>query len=132
MKKQLELKQKIQEMKDKLQFEEEQRQKIIKAKKESIARKENSIKEMITANNDLENQLKTLEKSIDEIKLKEKNEKDKKENKEKINKTPLEHLLEVKKEELSGFIKANNKYSKKINELKNELEQKINIDNINN
>jgi hypothetical protein len=60
---------------------------------------------------------------------KEKN--DKYENDKKKRETPLEQTLKVKEKELSGFISVNKKYKKQKEELQKELDEKVNMDQIN-
>ena len=77
---------------------------------------------MKATNTQLENELKTLEvqiqQSLDNIELKEKN--DKYENDQKKRETPLVQTLKVKEKELSNFIIVNNKFKKKKEQLQNE------------
>ena len=109
LKKQKELTQQIQELNEKLQFEQEQRKKIIDLKKEEIKNKENTITQIQKTNEQLENELKTLEvqvqQNLDKMEPKEKN--DGFENEKKKRETPLEQRLKVKEQELARFISAN-------------------------
>lgn len=134
LKKQAELKQQIQELKDKLQFEQDQRQKIITLKKQEIDKKTLAINQMKETNNQLENELKTLQvqvyQNLDNLEKKEKN--DKSEKDKNLQQTPLEKRLEVKEKNLNNLISVNNNYKKKKEQLQKKLEKKVNIDEINN
>jgi len=127
-KKHVELEKQIKEIEDKLNFEQEQCQNIIKFKEKEKDQREKDIKILKLSNNELNEQLKYLKKQVKEnsdLILKEKDD---------TNKEPdaLEEMFKAKEEELMHYIATNKSKEEEKKRLQKELDSKVNLDQVNN
>ena len=133
LQKQATLLKQIQDAEERLKLTQEQRKKVVSTKRQEIEKKEQTINQMRTTNEQLQKELDILQtqvqSSLDSIEYKEKNKLYEKE-KKKIEE-PLNTMINDKKKELAEIVQKSLKVKKEKEKIQKDLSEKVDLEKIN-